>query len=256
MLSIACSPSQCFPAMPCVLFSRPFSVSGVQTVHMLQAAMLLRIAAMDPQQNAVAHGCGAVPALVSVLHHGPRHPVTLVALEALACLVTQNADGTCRVRSHAMMHTGCSALVTCLASAVGTHCAAARTESYPPRCGVNIGFASALEQAISRLIEVFVFGVAGRVQGRARPEAHRGPDPRGSRLRRGTPHFAHLSGVGRQGGRPQKPRAKWRMRGAQAFSEPAALHRGTGKPRSVQNTASWQYMSANTLPVPRIAVAL
>lgn len=60
--------------------------------------MLLRIAAMDPQQNAVAHECGAVAALVGVLQHGPSHPVTLVALEALACLVTQNADGSGRVR--------------------------------------------------------------------------------------------------------------------------------------------------------------
>lgn len=54
--------------------------------------MLIRIAATNSEQSGVARECGSVPALVGILHHGPRHPVTLVALEALACLLAQEAD--------------------------------------------------------------------------------------------------------------------------------------------------------------------
>jgi hypothetical protein len=54
--------------------------------------MLIRIAATNPEQSGVARQCGSVPALVGILHYGPRHPVTLVALEALACLLAQEAD--------------------------------------------------------------------------------------------------------------------------------------------------------------------
>lgn len=59
----------------------------------LQATMLIRIAVADTERKKVAQDLEAVLAIVPMLKYGIKHPTTLVAVEALACLVTQDPKG-------------------------------------------------------------------------------------------------------------------------------------------------------------------
>jgi hypothetical protein len=67
------------------------------TVCVMQAAMLIRIAVTHEDRKEIARQAGAIQPLVSVLHHGGKHPITLVAIEALACLLTQDTASRVRI---------------------------------------------------------------------------------------------------------------------------------------------------------------
>lgn len=55
-----------------------------------QAAMLIRVAVLDYERRKAAQELDVVQALVPKLEYGAEHPVTLVAVEGLACLVADN----------------------------------------------------------------------------------------------------------------------------------------------------------------------
>lgn len=61
-----------------------------------QAAMLIRVAVLDYERRKVAQDLDVVPALAPKLEYGAEHPVTLVAVEGLACLVAGNPKGRVR----------------------------------------------------------------------------------------------------------------------------------------------------------------
>eukprot|EP00892_Ulva_mutabilis_P000926 jgi/Ulvmu1/10834/UM007_0008.1 len=64
-----------------------------------QAAMLIRIAVADAERKKVAQDLEAVLAIVPMLKYGVKHPTTMVAVEALACMVTQDPKGRDQLRS-------------------------------------------------------------------------------------------------------------------------------------------------------------
>lgn len=58
--------------------------------------MLIRIAVADDARKSVAEELEAVLALVPMLKYGAKHPTTIVAVEALAFLLTQDPKGRVR----------------------------------------------------------------------------------------------------------------------------------------------------------------
>lgn len=61
-----------------------------------QAAMLIRVAVLDYERRKVAQELDVVQALAPKLQYGAEHPVTLVAVEGLACLVADNPKSRVR----------------------------------------------------------------------------------------------------------------------------------------------------------------
>jgi hypothetical protein len=62
-----------------------------------QAAMLIRVAVLDYERRKVAQELDVVQALVPTLDYGAQHPVTIVAVEGLACLVADNPKSRVRI---------------------------------------------------------------------------------------------------------------------------------------------------------------
>lgn len=90
----------CYTSAACLIKCSTSIVStGLVSRPFLQAAMLIRIAVADAERKKVAQDLEAVLALVPILKYGAKHPTTLVAVEALACLVTQDPKGRVR-RTH------------------------------------------------------------------------------------------------------------------------------------------------------------
>lgn len=58
--------------------------------------MLIRIAVADDARKKAAQQLDAVLALVPMLNYGAKHPTTIVAVEALALLLTQDPKGRVR----------------------------------------------------------------------------------------------------------------------------------------------------------------
>jgi hypothetical protein len=52
--------------------------------------MLIRVAVADYERRKVAQELDPVLALVPMLQYGAKHPVTMLIVEALACLVTED----------------------------------------------------------------------------------------------------------------------------------------------------------------------
>lgn len=55
-----------------------------------QAAMLIRVAVLDYERRKIAQSLDCTRALIPMLDYGASHPITLVALEGLACLVADH----------------------------------------------------------------------------------------------------------------------------------------------------------------------
>jgi hypothetical protein len=100
--------------------------SSVAIERHYQAAILIRVAALDFESRKVAQDLDVVKALVPMLDYGAEHPVTIVAVEGLACLVADHPK--CRVRT-----SSCCCFTGALSSTVSAVSASTASQAFSNR---------------------------------------------------------------------------------------------------------------------------
>jgi hypothetical protein len=67
--------------------------SSVAVEQQYQAAFLIRMAVLDSERRKLVQELDVIAPLVPMLYYGAEHPMTIVVVEALACLVADNPKG-------------------------------------------------------------------------------------------------------------------------------------------------------------------